>query len=100
MVLGRFFNVFHRPSPYLMGTVSVLKTDIKIQELRPKQPRKGELERSYLQILLLFFQMLFHGILDISLIIQAVEAVEILHVEHSWEEVLQVALILGCPLNL
>lgn len=100
MVLGRFFNVFHRPSPYLMGTVSVLKTDIKIQELRPKQPRKGELGRSYLQILLLFFQMLLHGILDIGLVIQAVETVEILHVEHSWEEVLQVALILGCPLNL
>ena len=44
--------------------------------------------------------MLLHGILDISLVIQAVEAVEILHVEHSWEEVLQVALILGSPLHL
>ena len=44
--------------------------------------------------------MLLHGILDISLVIQAVEAVEILHVEQSWEEVLQVALILGSPLNL
>ena len=37
------------------------------------------------KILLLFFQMLLHGILDISLVIQAVEAVEILHMEHSWE---------------
>ena len=43
--------------------------------------------------------MLLHGILDISLVIQAVEAVEILHMEHSWEEALQVALVLGGPLN-
>ena len=44
--------------------------------------------------------MLLHGILDISLVIQAIEAVEILHMEHAREEALQVALVLGGPLNL